>query len=228
MRTIRLLSLLAVATLPLASCSKSGSSAASGASAASTAPAPSATDLTPERATEKAPAVFKARFTTTKGDIVVECHREWAPNGADRLYNLVKLGYYTDIAIYRVVDGFMMQFGIHGDPSVSAQWRDATIADDPRAVSNQRGYVTFATAGPNTRTTQLFINFDDNSRLDGMGFAPIAKVVDGMNVVDSIYKVGEGAPAGPGPSQGRLQMEGNAYLRQAYPQLDYIKSAKLE
>jgi len=223
MRTIQLLSLLTVAALPLAACSKSSSSPAT-----STAPAVSATDLTPERATAKAPDVFKARFTTTKGDVVAECHREWAPNGADRLYNLVKMGYYTDIAIYRVVDGFMMQFGIHGDPAVSAKWRMATIADDQPMVSNQRGFVTFAKGGPNSRTTQLFINFENNERLDPMGFPPVCRVVEGMTVVDSIFKVGEGAPGGPGPSQGRIQMEGNAYLKKEFPKLDYIVSAKVE
>jgi len=225
MRTIRLLSFLTVATLPLAACSKSGSSTASTSAPAAVT---NTADLTPERATQKAPDVFKVRFTTTKGDIVTECHREWAPNGADRLYNLVKLGYYTDIGIYRVVDNFMMQFGIHGDPAVSARWRDARIADDPQVVSNQRGFVTFAKGGPNSRTTQLFINFENNERLDPMGFPPVCRVIEGMNVVDSIFKVGEGAPGGPGPSQGRIQMEGNAYLKKDFPKLDYIKSAKLE
>ncbi len=212
---------MALAVPLLTSCTKSSSTSGSSG-------APSASALSPSRATERAPAVFKARFTTTKGDFVVEAHRDWAPNGADRLYNLVKLGYFTNVGIFRVIDGFMMQFGISGDPEVNAEWRTATIPDDPPVVSNQRGMVTFAKGGPNSRTTQLFVNFADNSRLDGMGFPPVGQVTLGMDVVDSIYKVGEGAPGGPGPSQGRLQMEGNAYLQREYPKLDYIKSAKIE
>ena len=213
---------IALAVPLLATCTKS-SSTTSGSSGA-----PDASQLSPSRATERAPAVFKARFTTTKGDFVVEAHRDWAPNGVDRFYNLVKLGYFTNVGIFRVIDGFMMQFGISGDPAVNAAWRTATIPDDPPVVSNQRGMVTFAKGGPNSRTTQLFVNFADNSRLDGMGFPAIGQVTEGMDVVDSIYKVGEGAPGGPGPSQGRLQMEGNAYLQREYPKLDYIKSAKIE
>ncbi len=212
---------IALAVPLLATCTKSSSTSASSS-------APGASQLSPSRATERAPAVFKAHFTTTKGDFVVEAHRDWAPNGVDRFYNLVKLGYYTNVGIFRVIDGFMMQFGISGDPAVNAEWRTATIPDDPPVVSNQRGMVTFAKGGPNSRTTQLFVNFADNSRLDGMGFPAIGQVVEGMDVVDSIYKVGEGAPGGPGPSQGRLQMEGNAYLQREYPKLDYIKSAKIE
>jgi peptidyl-prolyl cis-trans isomerase A (cyclophilin A) len=123
----------------------------------------------------------------------------------------------------------MVQFGIHGSPQVSAKWRDANIPDDPAAgQSNKRGAITFATAGPNTRTTQLFINYADNASLDGMGFTPFGQVVDGMSVVDSLYKgYGEGAPQGRGPDQGRIQSEGNAYLKQDFPQLDYIKAARL-
>jgi len=185
--------------------------------------------LAPEKATEPAPAVFKAKFATTKGDFVIEVHRDWAPRGADRFYNLVKLGFFDDAAFFRAINGFMVQFGIHGSPQVSAKWRDANIPDDPAAgQSNKRGAVTFATAGPNTRTTQLFINYGDNANLDGMGFTPFGLVVEGMDVVDNLYKgYGEGAPQGRGPDQGRLQSEGNAYLKQDFPQLDYIKTARL-
>ena len=191
--------------------------------------APSAKLLAPEKATEKAPATFKVKFSTTKGDFVVELHRDWAPLGVDRLYNLVKLGYFDDVAFFRVIDGFMVQFGIHGDGAVNAKWHDANIQDDPDAHhSNERGALTFATAGPNTRTTQLFINYKDNARLDGMGFRPLGKVVSGMEVVDSLYKgYGEGAPMGRGPAQDRLQAEGNDYLKKEFPQLDYVKKARI-
>ncbi len=183
--------------------------------------------LDPKKAQEKAPATFKAKFETTKGDFVIEVHRDWAPLGADRFYNLVKIGYFENIAVFRVIPNFMAQFGIHGDPKVTARWRNARIKDDPVKQSNQRGYISFAMAGPNTRTTQLFINFQDNSRLDGMGFAPFGKVVHGMKVVDEIYKVGEGAPRGPGPNQGKIMQQGNRYLKSSFPKLDYIKSASL-
>lgn len=195
--------------------------------------APAATALPPfpENATEKAPESFKARFTTTKGDFVVEVRREWAPLGADRFYNLVKLGYFTDVAFFRVVNGFMVQFGVHGSPEISARWRDARIMDDPlKNQSNKRGMMTYAMGGPNTRTTQIFINFGDNARLDPMGFPPFGQVVQGMDVVDSLYKgYGDGPDqGGNGPNQGLVQMQGNAYLKSQFPLLDYIKSAKLE
>ncbi len=184
----------------------------------------------PENAKEKAPETFKARFKTTKGEFVISATRAWAPNGADRFYNLVRLGYFTDIAFFRAIDGFMVQFGINGDPSLSAKWRGANIPDDQAAGhTNARGAVTFATAGPGTRTTQLFINFGNNGSLDSMGFTPFGSVVTGMEVVDSLYKgYGEGAPRGMGPDQGRVQQEGNAYLKKDFPKLDYIKSAALE
>lgn len=184
----------------------------------------------PENAKDKAPDTFKAKLKTTKGDFVIQVTRDWAPNGADRFYNLVKLGYFNDIAFFRAIDGFMVQFGIHGDPSVSAHWRGATIMDDKAAGhTNERGAITFATSGPNSRTTQLFINFGNNGNLDSMGFTPFGKVTSGLEVVDSLYKgYGEGAPRGSGPDQGRVQMEGNAYLRKDFPKLDYIKSASLE
>jgi peptidyl-prolyl cis-trans isomerase A (cyclophilin A) len=185
--------------------------------------------LSPEKATEQAPAVFRAKFSTTKGDFTVEVHREWAPRGADRFYNLVKIGYFDDIAFFRAIQGFMVQFGIHGSPAVSAKWREANIPDDPAAgQSNAPGYITFATAGPNTRTTQVFINYGNNASLDGMGFTPFGKVVEGMETVNHLYQgYGEGAPQGMGPDQGRVQMEGNAYLKRDFPQLDYVKTARL-
>lgn len=186
--------------------------------------------LAPEKASEKAPLVFKARFATTKGDIVIEVHRDWSPNGADRFLNLVKAGYFDDVAFFRNVQGFMVQFGINGQPEVSTKWRAAKIKDDPAAgQSNTRGYISFATAGPNTRTTQLFINFGNNSRLDGMGFTPFGKVTEGMEVVDKLYNgYGEGAPRGRGPDQGRIQSEGNAYLKKDFPLLDWVKAARIE
>jgi peptidyl-prolyl cis-trans isomerase A (cyclophilin A) len=190
-------------------------------------PAAAAPDLTePSKLTEKAPETFKVRFDTTKGPLTVEVTRSQAPHGADRFYNLVRAGYFKDIAFFRVIPGFMCQFGIHGDPKLAAAWQPASIPDDSVKGSNTRGTITFATAGPDTRTTQLFINLVDNTRLDGMGFAPFGKVIKGMDVVDKINgEYGEGAPGGRGPNQGRVQMEGNDYLKKDFPNLDYIKSA---
>lgn len=183
----------------------------------------------PAALTEKAPATYKVRFDTSKGVFVVEVHRAWAPNGADRFYNLVKNGFYDNVRFFRVVSGFMVQFGINGDPAVSALWREARIKDDPVTQSNQRGFITFATAGPDTRTTQVFINFANNAGLDGQGFAPFGKVVSGMNVVDSLFSgYGEGAPRGNGPDQGRLQQQGNAYLERSFPKMDYVRKASIE
>jgi peptidyl-prolyl cis-trans isomerase A (cyclophilin A) len=180
----------------------------------------------PASLTEKAPESFKARFETSKGSFTVEVTRSLAPNGADRFFNLVRAGYFTDVEFFRVISGFMCQFGIHGNPKVSAAWRESRIPDDPVKGSNARGAITFATAGPNTRTTQLFINFGNNASLDGMGFSPFGKVIEGMDVVDQIHSgYGEGAPRGLGPDQGRIQQEGNAYLKKEFPKLDYIKSA---
>jgi len=176
----------------------------------------------PAKLTEKSPETFKASFDTTKGKFTIEVTRSLAPNGADRFYNLVKSGYFTDIAFFRVIPGFMCQFGINGDPAVSAKWREASIQDDPVKSSNARGTITFATAGPNTRTTQLFINFGNNAGLDGQGFSPFGKVTDGMDVVDKIN-----SESGERPNQGRIQMEGNAYLKKDFPNLDYIKSATI-
>jgi len=178
--------------------------------------------------TQTAPALFKATFETNKGDFIVEVHREWAPNGADRFYNLVKNGYYDEVRFFRVLSGFMAQFGIHGDPKVSATWRDERIQDDPVKESNTRGFITYATAGPNTRTTQLFINYGNNAGLDRQGFAPFGRVATGMEVVDQLYaEYGEGAPHGAGPNQAQLQREGNTYLSSRFPKLDYIKKATI-
>src|SRR5881296_1675163 len=176
----------------------------------------------------RAPATFRARLETSKGDVVIEVQRDWAPLGADRFYNLVRSGYFDGVRFFRVIPGFMAQFGIHGDPQVAAAWRDATIPDDPVREHNARGTVSFATAGHGTRTTQLFINYGDNSRLDGMGFAPFGQVVAGMDVVDHLYGgYGEGAPGGRGPDQGRMQVEGNAYLERDFSQLDQVKRATI-
>jgi peptidyl-prolyl cis-trans isomerase A (cyclophilin A) len=183
---------------------------------------------TPAQLTEKAPDTYKANFDTSKGAFVVEVHREWAPNGADRFYNLVKAGFYDDIRFFRVLDNFMAQFGINGDPAIQSVWRNAQLKDDPVKQSNKRGFITFATAGPNTRTTQVFINYKDNSSLDSQGFAAFGQVTSGMDVVDKLYKdYGEGAPRGRGPEQGRIQQEGNAYLTKDFPKLDYIKTATI-
>src|SRR5207342_2605812 len=171
---------------------------------------------------EQAPATYKVRFDTTKGPFVVEVTRAWAPKGADRFYNLVKNGFYDNVRFFRVISGFMVQFGINGDPKISAPWRDARIADDPVKQSNKRGYITYAMAGPNTRTSQVFINFGDNASLDSQGFSPFGRVVTGMEVVDKLNpEYGEGAPRGRGPDQSRMQMEGNAYLTKDFGRLDY-------
>ena len=183
----------------------------------------------PAALVEQAPAAYKVHFDTSKGPFVIQVNRAWAPHGADRFYNLVKNGFYDNVRFFRVISGFMVQFGINGDPQLSARWRQAQIPDDPVTQSNARGMITFATAGPNTRTTQVFINFGNNANLDGMGFAPFGKVVSGMNVVDAINaEYGEGAPRGRGPDQSRLQSEGNAYLAREFARMDYIKKATIE
>ena len=183
-------------------------------------------DPTSEAMNQTAPDVYFAKFETNKGDFVVEVRREWAPNGADRFYNLVENGFYDGVRFFRVLDGFVAQFGISGDPQVSSIWRQRAIPDDPVQASNTRGYVTYASGGPNTRTTQIFINFGNNSMLDDRGFPPFGMVVSGMEVVDSLYSdYGEGAPRGTGPSQARLQAEGNAYLEAEFPQLDFVERA---
>jgi cyclophilin family peptidyl-prolyl cis-trans isomerase len=183
----------------------------------------------PAALTEKAPASYKARLDTSKGVVVIEVRRDWAPNGADRFYNLVKNGFYDNARFFRVISGFMVQFGINGDPKLSTPWRAARIKDDPVKQSNKRGMITFATSGPDSRTTQVFINFGDNGGLDGQGFAPFGQVIAGMDVVDQLYsQYGEGAPRGRGPDQGRIQNEGNDYLMKDFPRMDYIRKATIE
>ena len=193
------------------------------------APARAGDLFNPASLNEKAPATYKVKFDTSKGSFVVEVHRDWAPNGADRFYNLVKSGFYNDARFFRVISGFMVQFGINGDPKLSQVWRDANIKDDPVKSSNKRGYITFATGGPDTRTTQVFINFGNNAGLDDQGFAPFGQVISGMEVVDALYAVyGEGAPRGDGPDQSLVQSQGNAYLKKDFPRLDYIKTPTIE
>jgi len=180
----------------------------------------------PAKLNAKAPETFKARFDTTQGTFVIEVHREWSPNGSDRFYNLVKNGYYDGVKFFRVVPGFVVQWGISGDPSIATTWLKATIPDDAVKQSNKRGFVTFAKSGsPNSRSVQLFINLVDNDRLDPMGFAPFGKVTDGMDVVDKLYG---GYAEGLTKLQGRIAEEGNAFLEKNYPDLDTIKKASIE
>ena len=220
--------LASAALLVLAGCGGDGESADEDA-AASPASNPLSPLYNPAALVETAPETFQARFVTTKGDFVVEVTRAWAPIGADRFYNLVKNGFYDGVRFFRVIDGFMAQFGMHGDPQVQARWTSATIADDPVMGSNTRGMVTFAKREvPETRTTQLFINFGDNSRLDEMGFAPFGVVAEGMEVVDQIYSgYGESAPRGSGPMAQNIAARGNEYLDENFPELDHIVSATL-
>jgi len=174
------------------------------------------------------PAVYRAEVTTGRGRFVIEVHRVWAPRGADRFHYLVKNGFYDGAAFFRVLPGFIAQFGVNADPAVTAVWKTRRFPDDPATHSNLRGTVTFASAGPGTRTSQLFINTGDNKQLDGLGFAPLGRVISGMGVVDSLYGgYGEGAPDGTGPDQGRLAKEGGAYLSREFPELDVIRSARL-
>lgn len=171
---------------------------------------------------EKAPDEFFARFETTNGMFIVKVVREWSPKGADRFYNLVKNGYFDDCAFFRLVPNFVAQFGISGDPKISALWKEAKIGDDPVKESNKRGKIAFATAGENTRTTQLFINYKDNSRLDDMGFSPFGEVIEGMDIVDKLY-----AGYKERPNQGKIQKDGNEYLKKNFEKLDYIKTARV-
>jgi peptidyl-prolyl cis-trans isomerase A (cyclophilin A) len=184
----------------------------------------------PASLNEKAPATYKVRFDTSAGVFVVQVTRDWAPLGADRFYNLVKNGFYDEARFFRAISGFMVQFGIHADPAVSAVWRNARIGVDPVKESNKPMYITYAMGGtPDTRTTQVFINFGNNAQLDKMGFAPFGQVIQGQDVVNKIFTgYGEGAPRGKGPEQGRIQAEGNAYLNKEFPKLDYIKKATIE
>ena len=180
--------------------------------------------LQPSLATARAPDVFHARFTTTQGDFVVEVHRSWAPNGADRFYNLVRLGFYDGTRFFRAIDAFMVQWGISGEPAVSAAWHDAHVKEDPHVRSNARGTISFAkTMAPDSATTQVFVNYVDNARLDGMRFTPFGEVVEGMGALDGLYK-----GYGEGPNQRQIESEGNGYLDAGFPQLDRVLSARVE
>jgi peptidyl-prolyl cis-trans isomerase A (cyclophilin A) len=185
--------------------------------------------LIPSLAREQAPEEFSVKFETTKGPVLIKVVRAWAPTGADCFFKLTKIGYFEDVAFYRAIEGFVVQFGISGNPEVNQEWANAKIKDDPVKASNKRGYLTFAMAGPNSRTTQLFINLKDNLDLDSQGFASIGRVTDGMDVIDSLYTgYGEMAPRGKGPKPRVFNRRGNDYLRPLFPELDYIKSASIE
>jgi peptidyl-prolyl cis-trans isomerase A (cyclophilin A) len=185
--------------------------------------------MNPASLNATAPASYDVKMVTTKGEVTIHVTRAWAPLGADRFYNLVKNGFFTDVVFFRVLSGFMAQFGVSPDPAIARVWKDANIKDDKVTQSNTRGRITFATAGPNTRTTQLFINYKDgNAGLDGQGFAPFGEVTSGMEAIDKLYAdYGEGAPNGHGPDQGRLGAEGKAYTDRFFPKLDKIISAKI-
>jgi peptidyl-prolyl cis-trans isomerase A (cyclophilin A) len=181
----------------------------------------------PTLANKTAPDKFKVKVETTKGAFVIEVDRSWAPNGADRFYNMVEIGYFQDVAIFRAIKGFMFQFGIHGDPKVNKFWKEATIKDDKnaRGVSNEPGYLTFARSGlPNSRSSQLFINLGENGSLDRQGFTPFGKVVEGMDVLTKIEtKYGENS----NEVQPKFQAEGNVFIKKRYPDIDFIKSMTL-
>jgi peptidyl-prolyl cis-trans isomerase A (cyclophilin A) len=184
--------------------------------------------LHPETLRVKGPEEYNVKFETTAGDFTMKVTRAWAPIGADRFYNLVRHHFYDGAAFFRVLPGFMAQFGLSAYPEVSKVWETAGIKDDPVVQSNVRGFVSFATAGPNTRTTQVFINYGNNKSLDGSGFTPFAVVTAGMEVVDKLYNgYGEGAPQGRGPDQGRIGTGGRAYLEKGFPKLDVIRAATI-
>ena len=179
---------------------------------------------------ERAPDTYKARFDTSKGDVIVAVTRSWAPLGADRFYTLVKSGFYDGAHFFRVIPGFVVQFGIAADPAVNAKWRSANLPDDPVIQSNRAGTITYAAENsPNTRSTQVFINLADNARLDATRFAPFGVVTQGMDVVEQFYSgYGEGRPMGNGPDQARAAAEGKAYFGREFPKLDYIRKATIE
>jgi peptidyl-prolyl cis-trans isomerase A (cyclophilin A) len=199
-----------------------------GSAPAAKAVAPDPALLQPATLRAKAPAEFEAKFETTAGNFTIKVTRAWSPNGADRFYNLVQHHFYDGAAFFRVLSGFMAQFGLSAYPEVNQAWQHANISDDPHVQSNHRGFVTFATAGPNTRTTQIFINFGNNEGLDRQGFTPFGVVTDGMDVVDKLYAgYGEGAPDGRGPSQDLVGRGGRAYLEKGFPKLDTIRTATI-
>jgi peptidyl-prolyl cis-trans isomerase A (cyclophilin A) len=179
----------------------------------------------PSRLTETAPPVFRARFETNKGPFVIEVHREWAPLGADRFYNLVKNGFYDGTRFFRVRAGFMAQFGLNGDPAVQQVWQTAPLRDDPVTQKNVRGFVSFTTEGrPQSRFTQIFVNYADNTYLDKDGFAPFGQVVSGMEVVEKLFSYGREKE----PDQRRILRDGNDYLQMEFPMLDFVKKATIE
>jgi peptidyl-prolyl cis-trans isomerase A (cyclophilin A) len=182
----------------------------------------------PSTLAEDCPEKYAVRFDTSKGGFTIEVERAWAPRGAIRFYNLVKAGYYNDNRFFRVLPGFMAQFGVNPDPTINAVLRGARIIDDVRKQSNERGYVSFAAGGVNTRSTQVFVNIKDNIPLDQAGMTPFGHVTSGMNVFEELYSgYGDGPPNGKGPEQSKIQLEGNAYLLKQFPKLDYIKTATL-
>jgi peptidyl-prolyl cis-trans isomerase A (cyclophilin A) len=185
--------------------------------------------LDTSRSAEPAPETFRVRFETTKGPFVVQVHHAWAPWGVDRFYYLVKHGFYDSTAFFRVLPGYIAQFGISGNPAIAASWQFRLFPDDTaRHQSNLRGRLTFANAGPQSRSTQLFINLRNNPNLD-QSYAPIGEIVEGIGVIDQLYSgYGEGPPAGTAPNQGRIFNEGTPYLKRDYPNLDYIVSARIE
>lgn len=187
-------------------------------------PSPPPALLHPAKLTAKAPSVYGVVFTTTKGSFTVTVHRQWSPRGADRFYNLVRARFFDGEEFFRVVKGFVVQFGISGYPAVSSAWQNATIGDDAVKASNTRGTITFADAGPNTRTTQVFVNLGDNASLDGQGFSPFGRVTSGMSVVDKLYSgYGEAVTN----LQGEIATQGNSFLRKRFPKLDRILRARV-
>jgi peptidyl-prolyl cis-trans isomerase A (cyclophilin A) len=222
--TILLAGALAAQTKPDTTKTAPASKATSAPKAPAKAPAAAPDLLKPATLNRTAPAKFRAKLTTTKGDVVIEVTRDWAPRGADRFYNLVRAGFFTNCSFYRTISGFMTQFGLSARPEVTRAWQDARIQDDPVKQSNIRGKVTFATAGPNTRTTQLFINYGNNARLDALGFAPFGEVVEGMDVVDKLYSGYAGAPA---DRTDQITAQGKAFLDKTFPLLDRILTASI-
>ncbi|MCP3977832.1 MAG: peptidylprolyl isomerase [bacterium] len=179
--------------------------------------------LQPKLLNQRAPDLFHVEVATSEGKFVVEIERAWAPVGADRFYNLALSGFYDETRFFRVVPGFAALFGMHGDPKISEVWNRAEIRDDPVRRPNERGTLTFAMAGPNTRTTQIFINLKDNRQLDGMGFAPFGHVIRGWSVIENLCdEYGDRPPRGKGPHQHMIRVEGNAYLKREYPELDFV------
>ncbi len=216
---IGLISVLGLAMLTAGAAPQTGSTARSSQARSS------GSLLNPSSLKLQAPAVFDVKFVTTKGDFVIEVTRAWSPRGADRFYNLVKYHFFDSASFFRVVPGFVVQFGISARPEVTRAWKNTNIPDDPVMQTNSRGTITFATAGPNTRTTQLFINLGENSALDAQGFSPFGKVISGMEIVDSLYgEYGDGPPGGHGPDQDLIESQGKPYLDRVFPQLDSIKA----